>query len=155
MFQKFLFLLTLFIFLSGCSAQPQTEGNDPKQDFSTESPKVARIGSTDDLLKQLRSAGAPVETGYPIQQPFLGVEGKTIKVNGQDVQIFEYADENARQAESSKISKDGSSIGTNMVNWMEPPHFWATGKIIVLYIGKNQEVIDLVSKVLGPTITQN
>lgn len=154
MVKKFLFLLPLLILLAGCSAQPKTEENDPKQNVSTESPQVSNISSTDDLMKQLRSAGATVETGGPIQQPFFSVEGKTIKINGQDVQIFQYVDENARQAESNKISKDGSSIGTNMVNWMEPPHFWVTGKIIVLYVGKNQEVIDMMSKIVGPTINQ-
>lgn len=154
MFRKFIFLLTLFIFLAGCTAQPQTEGNDPKQTPSTGSPQGSLIIGLDDLIKQLRSAGATVETGDPIQQPFFSVEGKIIKVNGQDIQIFEYADENTRQAESSQISKDGSSIGTNMVNWMEPPHFWAAGKIIALYVGKNQEVIDLVSNIIGPTMAQ-
>lgn len=116
MFQKFLFPFTLLIFLTRCSAQPKTEGNIPKQNPSTDSPRGSAISGLDDAIKQLRSTGATVETGDSIQQPFFSLEGKTIRVNGQDVQIFEYADENARQAESSKISKDGSSIGTSMVN---------------------------------------
>lgn len=44
----------------------------------------------------------------------------------------------------------GSSIGTSIVSWVGPPHFFQTGRIIVLYVGNNQEVIELLGKVVGP-----
>lgn len=66
---------------------------------------------------------------------------------------FEFADEAARQAASEQISPDGSSTGTTMITWVDQPNFWAKGKVIVLYVGKEAATIDLLSSVLAEPIT--
>lgn len=72
-----------------------------------------------------------------------------IKVNSEDVQVFEYSDENAANQEAASISPDGSTVGTTMVSWVGPPHFFRARKIIVLYIGEDQAVINLLEGSLG------
>lgn len=42
------------------------------------------------LVAALQAAGATVEVGDSITQVFFSPEGKIIKVNGADVQVFEY-----------------------------------------------------------------
>jgi hypothetical protein len=37
-----------------------------------------------------------------------------------------------------------------MVSWMDTPHFYKTGKIIVLYVGSDTTVLELLEGVLGP-----
>ena len=37
-----------------------------------------------------------------------------------------------------------------MVNWVATPHFYKTGKLIVLYVGDNMTVISTLETVLGP-----
>jgi hypothetical protein len=102
------------------------------------------------LLASLSTAGAEVSEGEIISQPFFTVTGKIIRVNGEDVQVFEYEDEAAAETDASQISEDGSSIGTSMISWMASPHFYRGGKLIVLYVGDNTEITSLLESLLGP-----
>ena len=78
------------------------------------------------------------------------VKGQVIKVNGEDVQVFEYTDAAAAKVEAAIVSPDGGSIGTSMVTWVAAPHFYKTGKLIVLYVGDNQTTIAALETALGP-----
>lgn len=102
------------------------------------------------LVEALQAAGAAVEPGDQVQQEFFGPVGQIIRVNGVDVQIFEYPDATAAEADATRVSDDGGSIGTTMVAWVEAPHFYRAGKLIVLYVGTDTEVIALLDSVLGP-----
>lgn len=108
----------------------------------------------DDLVDALKAAGAAVEPGEEVEQPFFSVKAKSVKVNGADVQIFEYSDEAARKADSDLISPDGTSVGATMIDWVDQPNFWARGRLIVLYVGKDTATIDLLTGVLGSPITK-
>lgn len=115
-------------------------------------PVVSHGGSVTDyvsLIDNLRAAGATVEPAGDISQPFFSVKGNAITVNGENVQAFEYADATAADTEAALISPDGSSVGTSMVSWVAPPHFYKAGKLIVLYVGESQAVIDVLESVLG------
>ena len=102
------------------------------------------------LIDNLRATGATVEPSGKISQPFFFVEGQVISINGVEVQVFEYADIAVADAEANLVSHDGSSIGTSMVNWVATPHFYKTGKLIMLYVGDNMTVISTLETVLGP-----
>jgi hypothetical protein len=102
------------------------------------------------LIDNLRAAGVTVEPVGEISQPFFSVKGQIIKVNGEDVQVFEYATEAEAEAEAATVSSDGGSIGTSMVSWIASPHFYKTGKLITLYVGDNQSAIAALEIALGP-----
>ncbi len=131
-------ILTLLSYGVGCAKE--------------ESPPVSHGGPVKDyisLVDNLRAAGATVEPAGDVEQPFFSVKGQVIKVNGQDIQVFEYADDIAADTEAALVSPDGGSIGTTMPFWVAPPHFYKAGRIIVLYIGENGAVIDVLESVLG------
>jgi hypothetical protein len=102
------------------------------------------------LLKVLQAEGATMETGDSITQEFFSPEGQTVKVNGADLQVFEYENAEALEKEASQVAPDGGSIGTSMVTWIDAPHFYKAGRIIVLYLGNDQALLDLLNKVMGP-----
>jgi hypothetical protein len=83
------------------------------------------------------------------EQPFFSVTAKVLRVNGIDIdiQVFEYDSEVMRSGESGAVSPDGS-VGTTMITWMDEPHFWANGRLIVLYVGSDQATVDLLTKVI-------
>jgi hypothetical protein len=56
--------------------------------------------------------GAPVEIGEPVSQVFFGAEGHILKVNGADVQVFEYESPEEMENEAAQASSGGGSIGT-------------------------------------------
>ncbi|MGI9067074.1 MAG: hypothetical protein ACR2HX_11820 [Pyrinomonadaceae bacterium] len=47
------------------------------------------------------------------------------------------------------MSSDGTTIGTSKPTWMATPHFFKTGKLIVLYVGGNQTILELLRTALG------
>ncbi|HMB22544.1 MAG TPA: hypothetical protein VKP08_06945, partial [Anaerolineales bacterium] len=67
------------------------------------------------LVSALQAVGATVEMGNPITQDFFSVEGQAVKVNGADLQIFEYENAAAMEEAASQVAPDGGSIGTSMV----------------------------------------
>jgi hypothetical protein len=106
----------------------------------------------DSLVDNLRAAGATVEhPALPqvIVQDFFSVTGQVFKVNGEDVQVFEYSDQSTAEGEAALVSPDGSTIGTSSPFWVAPPHFYKAGKIIVLYVGEEPTVMDMLDSVLG------
>ncbi len=118
----------------------------------SEKPPVSHGGSITDyvsLIDNLRQAGATVEPAEEVAQPFFSASGRVIVVNGGDVQVFEYADAAAAEAEAALVSPSGSPIGTFMPSWIAPPHFYKAGKLIVLYVGDSEAVTDVLESVLG------
>jgi len=100
------------------------------------------------LIDNLR-ANATVNPEGEIEQPFFSVTGFSIQVNGASVQVFEYNTAEDAEADASLVSPDGSSIGTTMPFWVDDPHFYYKEKIIVLYVGDDPAIEELLESVLG------
>jgi hypothetical protein len=116
-------------------------------------PPAPQAGDLVGLIAVLEAAGATLETGDKIEQPFFEVQGQALTVNGQPVEVFEWADEAGREAVSRTITPEGQ-FGATMVEWVGAPHFWASGKIIALYVGDNAEVVGLLTAALGAPIAE-
>ncbi len=101
------------------------------------------------LVDALREQGVTVESAGTVSQPFFTVEGQAITVNGEQVQVFVFADTAAASAAAAQVSDDGSSVGTNMITWIAAPHFYQAGRLIVLYIGDQAAVQSALESVLG------
>lgn len=144
-------LAILALSLSGCASVGKA--GQPLATQPVGASGGIEIGGYEDLVDALKGAGAEVELVEEIEQPFFDVSGQMIKVNGAEVQVFEFADEAARKAASDKISPDGSSTGTAMITWIDQPNFWAKGRVIVLYVGKDEATIETLSDVLGAPLT--
>jgi len=130
-------LLVLASAMSGCGQATPS---------ATAAPVVEDQAS---FVAGLQAAGATVEVGDSVVQDFFTPEGQIVKVNGQDVHVFEYESAEAMEAEASQVAPDGGSVGTSMMMWMDAPHFYKTGRILVLYIGSDTAVLGLLDKVLG------
>ena len=128
-------LLVIVVFLH-CDSDPNGPNGEDGLDYVS-------------LIDSLRAAGATVEPAGEIEQPFFPVTGRVIKVNGGDVQVFEFADESAATDQAEHISPDGEFIGDFQVNWIDIPHLYKGGKLIVVYIGQENQVIVALEAVLG------
>lgn len=103
------------------------------------------------LIAAIQSRGVLVEPveEIPSESSSFSVPTKVISVGGTDVQVFEFASESDTTAASLTISKDGTEIGTSIIRWMDTPHFYTNGKLIVLYVGQNPEIVNLLESFLG------
>lgn len=142
--QMWMILLILFTLgISGCANRSLAAAPDP----TTEAPSVQDKAA---LTTALQDAGASVEETDQVMQPFFTPEGSILKVNEADVQVFEYESAEAMEEQASQVSPEGGSIGTSMVSWMDTPHFYKAGKIIVLYVGSDEAILSLLANALGP-----
>ena len=107
------------------------------------------IGGQVEFVDALHAAGATVEPSEPVSQPFFTPEGNILKVNGADVQVFEYETAETMEAEAAQVAPDGGSTATTMITWVDTPHFYKAGRIIVLYVGNDETVLSLLEQVLG------
>jgi hypothetical protein len=124
----------------GCTSTPKT--TTPIMDCSN-------------LLSTLRTSPSSTlfaETGE-ISQPFFGVRGRIVNAYGGDIQVFEYETPEAMEAESRYVSPDGYTFKTSSrvtsVEWIAPPHFYKTGRVIVIYLGIDAQITSLLETALG------
>ncbi|HEY3305775.1 MAG TPA: hypothetical protein VGL70_19790 [Candidatus Binatia bacterium] len=101
------------------------------------------------LVERLRAAGAAVEPAGGVDQPFFSGAGKAIRIGGEDVQVFQYPTAAAAEAEARRVSRDGSAIGTAKPHWIGTPHFYRQGRLLVLYLGEEKKVLQVLEAVLG------
>jgi hypothetical protein len=105
------------------------------------------------LVEALRAGGATVEPAGSLAQPFFSVEGQALKVNSSDVQVFEYESERTAETEAAGIAIDGGSAstadGVSLISGLATPHFYRSGKLIVIYVGDEAALSGLLEGVLG------
>jgi hypothetical protein len=118
---------------------------------------ASQAGSVKDhesLIDALGKAGAKVTVGDTIEQPFLSVTGTQLSVNGADVQVFEYADEAAAQADATKLANVLAGREATMITWVGSPHAYHAGRVLALYVGDDQSTLKLLQGVLGEPIAE-
>jgi len=103
------------------------------------------------LVNAIQSRGVLVEYIDEIasESSSFSVPIHVISVGGTDVQVYEFANESDAKAASLTVSEDGTEIGLSIIRWMDEPHFYTNGKIIVQYIGHNPEIMNLLESFLG------
>ena len=158
-------LLTLVLMLIFAVACSSTRGSEPAAE-ETSQPADEGTGSTGDntgdrsvstkaeLITALKEDGATITEGGAVENPFFEVEAELLTVNGAEVQVYEFPDEASRQAAQETINATGNIIGSMTVDWMEEPHFFGAGRLIALYVGDDQAIIDLLSARLGDPFTE-
>jgi len=88
-----------------------------------------------------------------LSQPFFSVDAQVLNAYGEDIQVFEYdsGDDALADVDKSGLTPDGQ-FETVMVTWIDTPHFYQTGNLIVLYVGSNSDITTMLENLLGPQI---
>lgn len=150
---KTLIIVLRYSFLSLCaiavgpaiSGQAVPAANPPEAG----KPRAPAVTTYPLLIERLRAAGAAVEPAGELEQPFFSVPGSAIRVDGEDVQVFQYPNAAAVETEAARVSRDGSSVGTTKPHWIGTPHFYKQGRLLVLYVGDEDKVIKALVATLG------
>lgn len=129
------------LLLAACSAAGISDG------AKTEQPETL-----EQLIAALQAKGNEVERAETLSQPFFAPEGQVLEMNGERVQVFEFPSEEEAATAAQSISPDGGSISTSMVTWVSPPHFYHSGKLIVLHVGEESSTSAALEELLGPQI---
>ena len=147
---------------AGGLAEVRLSADAPTESTPQSGPIVSHGGSVKDyvsLVDSLRAAGAAIDPAGDVSQPFFAPQGQLLTVNGERVETFEFASPEEADTVAEGVSPTGSSIVTTMadgtqtassVTWVAPPHFYKAGRLIVLYVGCDSDVIDMLQETIGP-----
>lgn len=143
--------LALGLLLAGCgnSAAAPTPQPSPA---ATAAPGGEGALDQAALLSALGAAGGEVAVKGPVQQQFLSVEGSVVALNGVDVQVFEYPDTELAAEEARRLAEVVSGNSQTPPDWGGVPHLFASGRLVVLYIGDNRDTFTRLQNVLGPSV---
>lgn len=142
--------IVLLLFSASLTAGQSTRHRHRAQP-SARSPLLAskaRSGKgLSNLIKNLRAKGATVKpSSERVSQPFFSVRGRILIVNKEALQVFEFANAATAATETRQVGEGA----TTSAAWIAPPHFYHRGRLIVLYVGSDQSMLDLLTAVLGP-----
>jgi hypothetical protein len=121
--------------------------------FAVGAPKnlTRAVRDKTNLLSALRGMGLIVSTAGAVRQPFLAPVGEGFTINHiarDTIQIFEYPDLSAATRDTAKIRPDGSIPGI-VIDWIDQPHFYRAGRLVVIYPGTTARVLAALQAVVG------
>lgn len=128
----------------GCTATP---GDTPPASQSNSDPGQSSASTT--IADTLRKAGLEVTDAGTVQQPFFTVPAHVILVDGNDLQIYEFGTAEEAEHAASQVAPNGGSIGTTMMSWMAPPHFFRKERVIANYLGSNEKTLAELQRLFG------
>ena len=103
-----------------------------------------------DLIKDLRARGATVKLlSERVSQPVFSVRGRILLVSDEPVWIFSYPTTIKANNDAAKISADGMTIGNSKPSWLGTPHFFRKPRMIVLYLGDEPRLLDILNRAIG------
>ncbi|WML43960.1 hypothetical protein [Neobacillus sp. PS3-40] len=98
------------------------------------------------VIKRENENGTTLDSLFSVYPAYYEVDEKRIG-------IYEYKNEKNAKKDSETISKDGSIIGHGIIDWVDNPHFYQRGKVLVSYIGSNYKLQNDLEGILGMSIT--
>jgi hypothetical protein len=139
----------------------ESQGNFTREPVPA--PEDIMLQRIEPFITAVTATGATAEvTGSVHDYTLFTAQLVKMRVNENDVTLYVYPGINARQTVSNQIRPDGSALivpsGTDgaftmtTFEWGDVPHFWVDGYLIILYIGQNQAMIDLMTMLYGPQI---
>jgi len=114
-------------------------------DFSMNVSDVYNYAS---FIDELEKKNASTELIEILEDTVFSIPGFVVSVNGEHIQVYEFISATKTQEATLLISDDGTEIGTSIIRWMDEPHFYSQGNVIVQYIGHNPEMLNLLDSLL-------
>ena len=144
-------------------APPTVGETTPTQANPPTTPIASHGGPVKDyvsLVDSLRAAGATVDPAGTGSTDYFAPQGQLLTVNGERVSTFEFGSGQEADAAAQGVSASGDSISrfdsesgmgfAISVLCEKPPHFYKAGKLIVLYVGCDSDVVNVLQETMGP-----
>jgi hypothetical protein len=113
-------------------------------------PQAARFVADLQRVGAVVGAAEVLEPGS--SYPWIPVPAVRISIGGEQVSAFEYATSGELEDALRHTSADGHEFAGAQVSWISDPHIYRSDRLIVLYVGRSQPILDLLDAVVGPPI---
>jgi len=117
-------------------------------DLDDLSMQIAPVHDYDSFIDALEKKGITAKVVEILEDSSFSVPTIVISVNGENLQVYEFSSATEAQNAALLVSEDGTEIGTSIIHWIDTPHFYTQGDIIVLYVGHTQEMLNLLESLL-------
>jgi hypothetical protein len=138
-----LLALALGVTLAGCTAGTTDPVTPPA------SSSIAGASSLSSVVAALRAERVEVKEVETLEQPFFPVPAHIHTVNGEDLQVYEFATAADAERAAAQVDARGSTIGTTQMSWMAPPHFYRNGRVIAIHLGSSSAARAALERVMG------
>ena len=108
------------------------------------------LQSAEDLAAGLQDQGLDASVAEQLETDLFSVPAVIVNAGDESIQVYQYANEAGAGADAALVDASGSSVGTSMPFWVDVPHFFRSGKLIVLYVGSDESVLSALDALLGP-----
>jgi len=82
----------------------------------------------------------------------LMIDGKQVILYDTEIIVYSYENSEEMEENASIVNEDASIVNKEQpieIEWPKDPHFYKKGKIIVQYIGEDEEIITDLSEIMG------
>ncbi len=127
-------LLTIPLLLSACGANLQGSVT-PDGDVQEEQQQGEQPQENKPTLVEYQN-------GDWLALPGFSVAGKVMPMDGELIVVYEYDSDEAAEADQSNVSSDGQTVSSNAMAWAGPVHFFRHGRVMVVYVGSNEGLLE-------------
>ncbi len=97
------------------------------------------------FMQQLKDNNfVPVVFKKIIRRPFTG-DGSLITLNGDNVQVFEYSDNDTAMKDASLLA-DKYAVGSQKLVWKKNMHVYINDKLVIFYFGSQSPITTLLDQ---------
>jgi hypothetical protein len=140
---KFLLTIPLLSLIVACASSHVSPTVMP-------TPTVTAITDYASLVAAFEKRGIAVQPGETHWDLIFSHAARRLDLPKATLSVLEYSTEAEAMAVVQTISPYGNSVDRKMISWSNEPHFYRVNRLIVLYLGYDQSVIDQLQQVLGP-----
>lgn len=100
------------------------------------------------LERMNRQPGALERQG---SSPLKG-ERYVLPFSGGQLQLYAYRSQDEASRDLLRVDESGFQIGGTGMDWEDSPHYYLRDSVIVLYVGGDAKVLDMLERLCGPQI---
>ena len=147
-------VLIFAVLIIGCTSLQNDGAADGTADQNTNATDTqTEVSDYPSFISAMKAKEFAATEKESISHDFIPVQGKIVELKqDESLQIFEFETENQVNNITSIISDDGSTFGTTSIFWIAPPHIFQKAKLFVIYLGKDQEILQALQSLLGKQI---
>lgn len=105
------------------------------------------------FARRISDIGVEFRVRGDVRQPFFEVQGQVVDIDGKPVQVYEYRAVEEAQAAAASVTPDGNAVtrgeALTLIDWIATPHFYQRDRLVVVYVGEDHEVLDVLAGALG------
>jgi hypothetical protein len=132
-----IFYISILFMLAGCGGGEITPTPTPDGIVDTQA----------ELTTALREMEFVVQVGGPFRDFLFEEDGQLLLVNGQQVQVWEFATVEA--ADEARAFITGPNSPLSRLDFSAPPRFFQSGQMVVLFVDINRSVLTALTALLG------